>query len=276
VKHTLVSDPSLPEGRGAEATESFARSGIRSVTVAARILKTLAAHGGVLPLKHVAAATGMPRAKAHRYLASLRAAGLVAQDGETGHYRIGPAAISIGLVGLGRMSAVRQLQEALPRLRDKVNETVTAAIWSERGPTVIAMEESDHLVTMNVRIGTVLPVLTTAIGRIFLAYLPHAATQRLVAAERLAGAQRAALPSDNALAANLADIRAKRISEAKGALLPGVDALAAPVFDYRGSVAAVICVVVRAAPADKPRRAAIAKALVSAANDLSRQLGFVE
>jgi DNA-binding IclR family transcriptional regulator len=129
---------------------------------------------------------------------------------------------------------------------------------------------------MNVRIGTVLPVLTTAIGRIFLAYLPHAATQRLVAAERLAGAQRAALPSDNALAANLADIRAKRISEAKGALLPGVDALAAPVFDYRGSVAAVICVVVRAAPADKPRRAAIAKALVSAANDLSRQLGFVE
>jgi DNA-binding IclR family transcriptional regulator len=33
------------------------------------------------------------------------------------------------------------------------------------------MEESDHLVTMNLRVGSVLPLLNTAIGRLFLAYL---------------------------------------------------------------------------------------------------------
>ena len=132
------------------------------------------------------------------------------------------------------MGPVRQLNEAVPRLRDRINETVTAAIWSDNGPTIIAMEESDHLVTMNLRIGSVLPLIDTAIGRLFLAYLPSAMTQRLVAAERRAAASlRAALPSGDELDDMLADIRRKKLSRVRGALLPGVDALAAPVFDYR-------------------------------------------
>src|SRR5262245_42642493 len=100
------------------------RGGVQSVGIAATILKALAAGGGVLPLKHLAAATGMPRARVHRYLASLRGAGLITQDIETGHYAIGPEAVTIGLVGLGRLSPVRQLNDALPRLRNRVNGTV--------------------------------------------------------------------------------------------------------------------------------------------------------
>ena len=163
-------------------------NGVQSVGIAAKVLKALAAQGGSLPLKELAAATAMPRAKVHRYLASLRSAGLIAQDPESGRYQIGAAAVTIGLVGLGRLSPVRQLQEAVPRLRERVNETVTAAIWGERGPTIVAIEESDHLVTMNVRIGTALPLLTTAIGRLFLAHLPASATQTMAAADDLGGA----------------------------------------------------------------------------------------
>jgi DNA-binding IclR family transcriptional regulator len=171
------------EGVEAHSEEAIERGGVQSVGIAATILKALAAAGGVLPLKHLAAATGMPRAKVHRYLSSLRNAGLITQDPETGHYAIGSAAVTIGLVGLGRLSPIRQLNEALPRLRDRVNETVTAAIWGDTGPTIIAMEESGHVVTMNVRIGSVLPLTTTAIGQVFLAYLPDSRTQHLVAAE---------------------------------------------------------------------------------------------
>ncbi len=116
------------------------RAGVQSVAIAASILKTLAAEGGVAPLKRLSAATGMPRAKVHRYLASLRGSGMIAQDSESGEYRIGPTAITIGLVGLGRTSPVRQVLDALPGLRNKINETVTAAIWSEHGPTLMAME----------------------------------------------------------------------------------------------------------------------------------------
>jgi DNA-binding IclR family transcriptional regulator len=257
--------------------EARDRAMVQSVAVAARVLKALAAEGGALPLKRIAAATQMPRAKVHRYLASLRNAGLVAQDPETAEYRIGPAAVTIGLVGLGRMSPVRQLVEALPRLRDRINETVTAAIWGETGATVIAMEESDRVVTMNVRIGTVLPLTTTAIGRVFLAFLPQAVTQRIVAGERHASPKSIARPpSETQLSKILADIRAECVSVTYGAMMPGLDAMAAPVFDYRGELIAVICAVGRfegiAAKAD----AHVRGSLSTAAAELSKQLGYIE
>ena len=99
------------------------RGGVQSVGIAATILKALAAGGGVLPLKHLAAATGMPRAKVHRYLASLRGAGLITQDAETGHYAIGPEAVTIGLVGLAhRFLAAGCCVERRLDLRRRVGE----------------------------------------------------------------------------------------------------------------------------------------------------------
>jgi DNA-binding IclR family transcriptional regulator len=268
----------MPGGKRRRRTSGAQNgNGVQSVGIAAKVLKALAAQGGSLPLKELAAATAMPRAKVHRYLASLRAAGLITQDPASGRYQIGAAAVTIGLVGLGRLSPVRQLQEAVPRLRERVNETVTAAIWGERGPTIVAIEESDHLVTMNVRIGTVLPLLTTAIGRLFLAHLPGSATQAMAAAERRRPTTSAApVPSDDELAALLSEIRARGLSRAHGPLLPGVDALAAPVFDYRDKLVAVICVVGRAGAMNVRWDGPVVTSLIAAADDLSRQLGHVD
>ena len=216
----------------------------------------------------------MPRAKVHRYLSSLRNAGLITQDPETGHYAIGSAAVTIGLVGLGRLSPIRQLNEALPRLRDRVNETVTAAIWGDTGPTIIAMEESGHVVTMNVRIGSVLPLTTTAIGRVFLAYLPESLTRPLLAAEH-APAKSSPRPARD-LASELCDIRERRLSRAPSALIPGVDAVAAPVFDVRGKLVAVMCVVGRSSGTLCDWDGPVVRALDQAARNLSRQLGFLD
>lgn len=261
------------EGVEAHSEEAIERGGVQSVGIAATILKALAAAGGVLPLKHLAAATGMPRAKVHRYLSSLRNAGLITQDPETGHYAIGSAAVTIGLVGLGRLSPIRQLNEALPRLRDRVDETVTAAIWGDTGPTIIAMEESGHVVTMNVRIGSVLPLTTTAIGQVFLAYLPDSQTQHLVAAEH---ASEKSPRRAQDLALHLFDIRERRLSRAASALIPGVDAVAAPVFDVRGKLVAVMCVVGRSSGTLCNWGGPVVRALDQAARNLSRQLGFLD
>ena len=259
----------------ARVADTHDRALVQSVAVAAKILKSLAAEGGALPLKRIAIATGMPRAKVHRYLASLRSAGLVAQDPESGEYRIGPAAVTIGLVGLGRISPVRQLIDALPKLRDRINETVTAAIWGETGPTVIAMEESDRVVAMNVRIGTVLPLSTTAIGRLFLAFLPQAVTQRFLTAEKRTMSA-ARFPSDKQFDQILSLIRAERISITYSALMPGVDAMAVPVFDYRGGPVAVICAVGRFEEMNARSDAHVRQSLAAAAADLSKQLGYIE
>ena len=262
------------EGVEAHSEEAIERGGVQSVGIAATILKALAAAGGVLPLKHLAAATGMPRAKVHRYLSSLRNAGLITQDPETGHYAIGSAAVTIGLVGLGRLSPIRQLNEALPRLRDRVNETVTAAIWGDTGPTIIAMEESGHVVTMNVRIGSVLPLTTTAIGQVFLAYLPDSQTQHLVAAEH-ASVKSPATRARTSLctcpiSANAA-FRGRRARSSRASMrLPRRCSTSAA--SWSRSCAWWAAPVERCATGTDRSRAA----LDQAARNLSRQLGFLD
>ena len=140
--------------------------------------------------KKLAADTGLVRSKVHRYLRSLRNAGLVSQEAETGLYQLGPQAIAIGLAALRGINPVAEVCNALPALRDEINQTVTAAVWSAAGPVLVAMQESDHWLTMNIRIGSRLPILTTAIGRTFLAHLPAADVMPVVTEERNAARTR--------------------------------------------------------------------------------------
>lgn len=251
------------------------RGGVQSVRIATKILKVLAYGDGAQPLKNLAAATGLARAKVHRYLTSLRSAGMVSQDPDTGYYQIGPAAVTIGLAGLRRISPIAEVSRALAGLRDTINQTVTVAVWSEAGPIVVAMQESDHWTTMNIRIGSRLPVLTSAIGRIFLAYLPAAMTGPLIAAEREdARSSGLSLPTPGELDNLLSEIRQRRLSRTPGAIVPGIDAIAAPVFDYRGDLVAVMCVVARAEAKITGWNGSAVRALTEVAADVSARLGF--
>ena len=246
--------------------------GIQSVEIAARILRSLAEGGGALPLRELAAATGMHRGKVHRYLISLARAGLVSREQEFGHYGIGPLAITAGLAGLNRLDPIRLAYEALPALRDRIGETVVLAVWGERGATVIALEDSARPVTLNVRVGSILPLRTSAIGRVFAAYLPEAIFRPVLAAEskRAAGGK---LPSQAALARVLAETRRAGLSSVEGTLIPGLNALAAPVFDQRGKLVLVVGVVGRRETLAVRARGGAATALKEAAAALSRQLG---
>ena len=253
------------------------QAGVQSVEIAARILKALAADGRPLPLKGVAKVAGMSRAKVHRYLVSLKRAGLVSQEARSGDYRIGPTAVTLGLVGLRSMSPVRAVNDALPALRDQIEETVTMAIWGETGPVVIAMEETGQQVTINVRIGSVLPVAASAIGRTFAAFLPEFVTRETIASERTKAEETGQeLPSEAEFAVILDDVRMRRMSRVRGAVMPGLDALAAPVFDHSGKLIAVVCTFGRAGAFDSRWNGRCARILAEVTEGLSRQFGFVE
>ncbi|HEX7007319.1 MAG TPA: IclR family transcriptional regulator [Alphaproteobacteria bacterium] len=267
----------MDDGRITE-DDKAERPGIQSAEVAAAILRALAEGGGAMRLSALAAATGLHRGKVHRYLVSLARTGLVVQDEKASFYAIGPLAVTVGLVGLRRLDPVRLAYDALPGLRDRVNETVVLAIWGDMGATVIALEESAQTVTLNVRVGSTLPLSISAMGRVFAAYLPAAVTAPFLAAERAraeAGHGRA-LPDETGYQRILEEIRRTRLSRVEGTLLPGLNAMAAPVFDYRGKLSSVIGLVGHRDSFDMQPDGPIATILTTTAAELSARLGFVE
>jgi len=267
---------SRSRSRAAGGDGTQARLGIQSVEVAAVILDALAEAPGALPLKALAPAAGMHPGKVHRYLVSLVRTGLVAQDPATGHYGIGPLALKLGLVALRNLDAVRYSAEDLAGLRDAINETVVLSVWGNLGPTVVWIEESGQAVRMNLRIGTVLPVMGTAIGRVFAAHMALPAVKKVVALQRgrVEDAEILTNFSSTEVEAILEDVRRRGLARIDGTLVSGVAAFAAPIRDYQGSVAAVLAAIGRSQDFDLRWSGAVAGPLKEMAARISARLGY--
>jgi DNA-binding IclR family transcriptional regulator len=251
------------------------RLGIQSVEVAGRILAAMAKAAQPLQLKDLARRCEMPAAKVHRYLVSLARAELVTQDSEDGRYGIGPAAIALGLAGLHALDVARIASGFLTRLRDESGETAVLAVWSDAGPVVIRIEESSRPVFMNVRVGSTLPMLRSAVGKVFAAHLPREEIEELTASPGGANGKTAGA-AHRLLSKPAADaIRRSGLAVVRGDLVPGVAAVAAPIFDHRGRIIASIAVLggPEHLPADTTSRPA--RLLRSIAATISRRLGFV-
>lgn len=251
--------------------ENLDRPGIQSVEVAAVILKAMTATPGSMTLKDLAAASGMAPAKAHRYLVSLTRTGLVEQDPASGRYAVGPLSLALGLAALGDIDVVRVATAAMPALRDAIDETVVLTVWGNRGATIVRFEESSQPVTLNVRVGNVLPLLTTALGKIYAAFLDTKEVHEAVETERRA--MRSDAPARKDLEAMLADVRHHGLARISGELLAGVGAMAAPIFDHEGRLAASMGVVGRQAALDVAWGGAVAGALRDTTAQVSRRLG---
>lgn len=65
------------------------RQGIQSVGIGLRVLEVLASQNGAAALGAIAQASDLSASQAHRYLASLIAAGMARQDAATGRYELG-------------------------------------------------------------------------------------------------------------------------------------------------------------------------------------------
>ncbi len=253
------------------ATKAKKRLGIQSVEVAARILNALISAGRPMALKDLAERAGMHSGKAHRYLVSLVWTELVSQEEASGHYGVGPMAIALGLTGLRNLDVVRTSAALLPALRDEINETVELAIWSPQGPVIIALEESSRPVYMNIRVGSILPLLRTATGQVFVAFLPSEAVAGLLEIE----SRRSPRPlSSQRIGKIIKETRARGLARVEGALVPGVNAIAAPVFDHKEQIVGVIGALGRSEELDVDLEGPVARTLLRTASEISRRLGL--
>ncbi|MGE0808303.1 MAG: IclR family transcriptional regulator [Burkholderiaceae bacterium] len=248
--------------------DSDEQPGIQSLEIGLRLARALAASQRPMPLRDVAAAAGMARAKAHRYLVSLLRSGLAEQDRESGHYRLGPLALEFGLAALGRLDVNRLGGETLADLGADIDETVILSVYGNRGPVVSRWLESSRPVATNVRTGWVMPLTVSATGRCFAAYLPPAITAGLLQQEFT---DRPALR--DGFAAELARIRARGVARVDGDMQAGIAAVAAPVFGLDGRLAAVIAALGPQGAFDLRLNGRTVQAVKEAAARLSARLG---
>lgn len=240
------------------------------------ILKALARLGGSASLTTLAGEVGENTAKVHRYLSSLSSEGLVAQNPATQHYYLGEESIRIGMAALRQCDPVRLGEGALLRLRESLQVSCFIAVLGNLGPTVLRIEEPSLPVTVNIRAGSVMPLLWSATGQAFLAFSDDGAMQRRAEAEYEAGTteQRSTLAGPAPVERLRRQVREQGCAIVHDTLLRGISAVAAPIFDARGRCCAVLTALGASNGFDSRPGGTVAPRVVHEAAGISTAMGF--
>ena len=253
------------------------RAGIQSVEVGFGLLQVLGDAAGPLMLRDLARAANMSAAKAHRYLVSFQRLQLVVQDASSTRYDLGPAALKLGLASLSRLDAVKLARARITLLMEEIGHTLALAVWGNHGPTIVHWEESPSAVTVNLRLGDVMPLLSSATGLCFAAYAPKEAIAPMLK-EEMARAQkqgRTELPCTLAeVRGRLDEVRRRGVARVVDTLLPGIVAFCVPVFDSDGHIALGMVALGPAGTFDPEWGGAVERPLRAAATQLSSDLGY--
>lgn len=260
------------------------RAGIQSVEVGFSLLEVLSSAGSALMLRDLAAKSGMSAAKAHRYLVSFQRLGMVVQDARTTLYDLGPAALKLGLASLSRIDAVKLARARLSPLMAQIGQTLALAVWGNQGPCMVHWEESPQAITVSLRLGDVMPLLSSATGLCFTAFV---ATRQAAVNTRLTGLLKEELARANKLGrhdlpANMAQVtgllneaRNQGVARVVNTLLPGVGGFCAPVFDAGGHMVLGMVALGSLSTFDTDWDGAVATPLKAAARQLSNDLGYI-
>lgn len=270
-----IDDTGLPDANGtmapgpssAPSAEAAERRSIQSIVIGFRLIRGLVASPGPMTLKGLAAAAGMSSGRAHAYLASFRAIGLVKQAAEGERYELGPYALSLGLAALGRLDVREAAQGPMQRFRDAVGDAVHLSVWSGEAPVIVSRLDGTTPVPVSIRIGFALPLELSATGRNFLAFHPEA-RQRPASAPRGKGLDPALLDRI------VEEARQRCLARTDSLLNVGFTAVSAPVFDHEGELAAALTALGPAAKLDTRFEGATAAALTAAAAAISEALGY--
>lgn len=261
-----------PDDSLAPGADPKAQRGINALDSTGELLLALVAAGKPLALRDLAAAAGMPPAKAFPHLVSLQKIGLLSRD-EAGCFDAGPLSLELGLIALQRLSPTRDAEPEIVGLATATGLSVAAATLGPLGPTVIRLEESALPQHVSLRVGTVMSLVNTAIGRVFAAYVSEDVLTGLLPQESIRLAGSLGVPDD--YRARLEAIREIGLDTAFDTPVPGISTLAAPVLDHTGSIRLVIALIGSSEGFDRGAQGETARQLLAATRRLSWRFGWM-
>ena len=189
-----------------------------------------------LTLSEVAAATGVTRATARRFLLTLARLGYVRTDGR--YFSLTPRVLELGYAYLSSLSLPEVAEPHLEALVAEVNESSSVSVLDGEDVVYVARVPVSRIMTVAISVGTRFPAYATSMGRVLLAGLPDDELEAYLSKVDLARLTSKTVGSPSALRSELAKVRAQGFALVDQELEEGLRAVAAPIKDRLGRVVA--------------------------------------
>ena len=222
-----------------------------------------------LSLTEISRRAALPLSTTHRMVAEwVNWGGLLRLD--DGRYSLG---LRLWEVGVQTPTAHNLRTLALPYLEDlyeSTREHVHLAILDGRDALYVEKLSGHQAVHVISRVGGRLPLHSTGVGLVLLAFAPPALLDGYLASP-LTKFTASTMTEPEVLRRRLTEIRATGVARMSEEMTPGSSSLAAPILDRTGQVVAAVSIVTRTMPeADPVQELAVRQA----ARGISRTLGY--
>ena len=271
-----VGEVGRPKARGPAATERNAtrkRTGLSSVANSLRLIRAFSEDHYEIGISDLAKRLGLAKSTVHRLASTLLDQGMLEQNAGDGKYRLGLALFELGTLVRRKMDFTVEARPFLRTLMEKTGETVHLAILDHDSVLYIITHESKQALRMGSKVGTRVPVHSTAVGKTLLAFQPEAEVARIVALGLPASAPNTIVDA-RALQRDLALVRARHYAVDDEESEVGLRSIAAPVFSHSGNVVAAISIAGPVHRMTKKMLLGWVRELVEAADAVSQRLGW--
>jgi DNA-binding IclR family transcriptional regulator len=219
-------------------SEEKTQGGVQSLEVGLTVLDALIAHRTPMMLKELAENLSMHPAKVHRYVVSLVRMSYAKQL-DDGRYALGEQAWRLGLSCIQRTDTIQAAQPMIYDLHRKIDCGLQISKWTSQGPLIVQWIEPNQQVSVITRVGSIMPLLNSATGRAYAAFMAEDIVRPLMERE---WQQKQAL-NQQVYPANWEEFLALKQSiieqgaaTVSGDMLVGVNAICVPIFNAHGEI----------------------------------------
>jgi DNA-binding IclR family transcriptional regulator len=210
----------------------------------------------------------------HRLLVNLVRHGFVEEAPGSRGYQLSLKVLRMGLQVLDRLDFRLVAQPLLQELNQQTKETVQLAILQETRAISIEKFGSPQPVGLDARLGAVMPLHCTGVGKILLAYQSQDLLTQLAHTGGLARFTPHTITSLANLRKEVGRIREQGYALDQEETMEGLCCVAGPVFDHTGRVIAAFSVAGPATRMTAPRLPEIARLVRATSQEISSRLGY--
>lgn len=190
-----------------------------------------------LSVAEVARLTNLSRAAARRALYTLSVLGY--SKFSDGMYELTPAVMTLGHSYLGAASLARIAQPILERVSAQIHESCSLAVLDGDEVTYVARAAARRVVSLDIVVGSRLPVYCTSLGRVLVAYTDPASRDRFVNRVKLLRRTPHTIVDKGQFRTELARVHSQGFAVIDQELEVGLRSVAVPVWRAGVAVAAI-------------------------------------
>jgi IclR family transcriptional regulator, KDG regulon repressor len=246
----------------------------QSIERAVTILDCFTLDEPMMGVRDVARKANLSSSTTGRLMAALKKLGILNQDPDTLAYMMGSKVLAwAGIYTV--TSDVRAL--ALPvmvHLQEQTHETISLYVMEGNDRVCIERLESTETVRIVARVGRRIPLYAGSAGKVFLAYMPEARRDEILAGIELVPMTRRTITDLDELKANLSKIKKQGFAVSKGEWVLEASGVAAPIFDQFKRITAALTISGPGQRFTEEKIHEIAVLVKPAAEKISRELGY--